>query len=233
MLKTVEISRAQKTKGVAVTYRAGENDNFGTCPSTCELNPSGCGASKVDQDYLDAVSDAVPHKGVAFTYSHFSPLYWAKKLKPGKTVINYSAKTVELAARYVKQNIPTVCAVPLDFWEGKKSRAVDGVNVVRCPAEYRENFGCNQCGAGDPLCAQLKRRYAVGFTAHGVHKKKAANPDEAGGCYATGGNVLIHWTHTADQNQEETDGDKLRRFAKSLAPRTILRHHIAGDIGAS
>jgi hypothetical protein len=83
------------------------------------------------------------------------------------------------------------------------------------------------------LCAQLDRRYAVGFTAHGVHKKKAANPDEAGGCYATGGNVLIHWTHTADQDQDETDGDRLRRFAKSLAPRTILRHHIAGDIGAN
>ena len=30
MLKTVEISRAQKTKGVAVTYRAGENDNLGS-----------------------------------------------------------------------------------------------------------------------------------------------------------------------------------------------------------
>jgi len=233
MLKTVEISRAQKTKGVAVTYRAGENDNFGTCPATCELNPSGCGASKVDPDYLDAVIDAVPHKGVAFTYSHFNPLYWAKKLKPGKTVINYSAKTSELAARYVKQNIPTVCAVSLDVWQGKKSRAVDDVKIVRCPAEYRDNFGCNQCGAGDPLCAQLKRNYAVGFTAHGVHKKKAANPDDPGGCYATGGNVLLHWMDTAKQNQEETDGDKLRRFAKSLAPRTILRHHIAGDIGAS
>ena len=233
MLKTVEISRAQKTKGVAVTYRAGENDNFGTCPATCELNPSGCGASKVDQDYLDAVVDSVPHKGVAFTYSHFSPIHWIKKLQAGKTVINYSAKTAAMAAKYVRMKVPTVCAVPLDFWEGKKSRAVDGVNVVRCPAEYRENFGCNQCGAGDPLCAQLKRRYAVGFTAHGVHKKKAANPDEAGGCYATGGNVLIHWTHTADQDQDETDGDRLRRFAKSLAPRTILRHHIAGDIGAN
>ena len=232
MLKTVELSRAQKTKGVAVTYRAGTNDNFGTCPATCELNPSGCGASKVDQDYLDAVSDAVPHKGVAFTYSHFSPIYWAKKLKAGKTVINYSAKTAALAARYVKQNIPTVCAVPLAFWEGRKKTTVDGVNVVRCPAEYLDNFGCAQCGAGDPLCARLSRNFAVGFTAHGVHKKKAANPDQAGGCYATGGNVLLHWTSTSKQEQEESDGDKLRRFAKSLAPRTILRHHIAGDIGA-
>ena len=231
MLKTVELSRAKKTKGLAVTYRSGAGNNFGTCPATCELNPSGCGASKVDQDYLDAVLDAVPVKGQSFTYSHFSPLFWAKKLKAGKTVINFSAKTAALAAKYVGFGVPTVATVSESFWQGKKARAVDGIKIVRCPAEYRDNFGCNQCGNGDPLCAQLKRQYAVGFTAHGVHKKKAAAPEEKGGCYATGGNVLLHWTATAKQDQDETDGQKITRFAKSLPPRTILRHHIAGDIG--
>ena len=231
MLKTVELSRAKKTKGLAVTYRSGAGNNFGTCPATCELNPSGCGASKIDQEYLDAVLDAVPVKGQSFTYSHFSPLFWAKKLKAGKTVINFSAKTAELAAKYVGFGVPTVATVSESFWQGKKSQEIDGVKIVRCPAEYRDNFGCNQCGNGDPLCAQLKRQYAVGFTAHGVHKKKAAAPEEKGGCYATGGNVLLHWTATAKQDQDETDGQKIARFAKSLPPRTILRHHIAGDIG--
>lgn len=231
MLKTVETSRAQKTKGLAVTYRAGSKEKFGTCPVSCELNPSGCGASKIDQEYLNALSLAVPTKGVAFTYSHFSPIHWIKKNGPGKTVINYSAKTATLAAKYLKMAVPTVATVALDFWNGRKSVDSDGARFVRCPAEYLPQFGCAQCGNGDPLCARLERDYVVGFTAHGVHKRKAANPDDPGGCYASGGNVLLHWEATADQAQDESDADKITRFAKSLAPRTILRHHIAGDIG--
>ena len=245
MLKTVETSRAQKTKGLAVTYRAGEKEKFGTCPATCELNPSGCGASKIDQEYLEALSDAVPAKGISFTYSHFLPLHWMKKNLPGKTVINYSAATAAIAAKFFRlgkggrkgaeYSIPVVVTVAPDFWKqsgpSDKSALVDGVQFVRCPAEYLKSFGCAQCGNGDPLCARLDRGYVVGFTAHGVHKKKAASPDDAGGCYASGGNVLIHWNNTADQVQDETDGERLKRFAKSLAPRTILRHHIAGDFG--
>ena len=236
MLKTVETSRAQKTKGLAVTYRAGEKEKFGTCPATCELNPSGCGASKIDQEYLDAVSLAVPVKGISFTYSHFAPIHFFKKNGPGRTVINFSCRTVAQAAIYVSRktralNVPVVVTVALDFWNGRKTVDSDGARFVRCPAEYLPQFGCAQCGNGDPLCARLDRDYVIGFTAHGVHKKKAANPDDAGGCYASGGNVLLHWEATAGQIQDETDGEKLKRFAKSLAPRTILRHHIAGDIG--
>ena len=172
MLKTVETSRAQKTKGLAVTYRAGSQEKFGTCPTSCELNPSGCGASKIDQEYLNALSLAVPTKGIAFTYSHFSPIHWIKKNGPGKTVINYSAKTATLAAKYIKMAVPTVATVALDFWNGRKSVDSDGARFVRCPAEYLPQFGCAQCGNGDPLCARLDRDFVIGFTAHGVHKKK-------------------------------------------------------------
>jgi len=235
MLKTVETSRAQKTNGLAVTYRAGSQEKFGTCPASCELNPSGCGASKIDHEYLDALSRAVPAKGVAFTYSHFAPKHWAHKNGPGRTVINYSAKSPAVAAVF-RHVVPTVVTVAVDFWKSLKGAVgtmveSDGTRFVRCPAEYLPQFGCAQCGNGDPLCARLERDFVIGFTAHGVHKKKAANPDDPGGCYASGGNVLLHWEATADQSQDESDADKVTRFAKSLAPRTILRHHIAGDIG--
>ena len=79
MLKTVEMSRAKKTAGIAVTYRAGAGEKYGTCPASCKMNSSGKGTEEVDAEYLNAVLDAVPRKGVSFTYSHFSWHLWAEK----------------------------------------------------------------------------------------------------------------------------------------------------------
>ena len=105
------------------------------------------------------------------------------------------------------------------------------MKVVRCPAELRD-ISCADCGNGDPLCARLDRDFVVGFTAHGPSKKKAGDPTIRGGCYADAGNCRIWWNDTANGEQpDETDGEKLLRFAKSLPPRSIIRHHVAGDIG--
>ena len=118
------------------------------------------------------------------------------------------------------------------FWKNGKNATADGVRVIRCPAEYLENLGCVNCGGKDgPLCARLNRDFIIGFTGHGASKKKIEN-EQRGGCYAAGGNVAIHWRATAGQEQEQTDGDKLRAFVKTLSPRAIIRHHVAGDIGA-
>jgi hypothetical protein len=235
MLKTVETSRATKTKGVAVTYRAGSGEKFATCPADCKMNCSGKGAAKLDDEYLDALLDAVPRKGVSFTYSHFDPnvFGWGKKLKEGKTVINFSTESPAAAAASIHNGVPSVCVVSPASWKGKKTQeAPFNIKVVRCPAEYRDKFSCRNCGNGLPLCARLDRNYIIGFTAHGASKKKAADPHVRGGCYASGGNVSLHWRDTANSSQpDETDGEKLRRFAKSLPPRSIIRHHVAGDIG--
>ena len=102
MLKLVDKSTAKKTTNCAVTYRAGGQDKFATCPITCSLKPdASAGASKIDTEYLNAVSDAVPAGGVSFTYSHFNPRYWKHKLKFGKTTINYSAKNLTNFGAYI------------------------------------------------------------------------------------------------------------------------------------
>lgn len=242
MLRTVETSRAKKTKGIAVTYRAGRGDKFGTCPPSCSLNDSGKGAKEIDWPYFDALLDAVPRKGVSFTYTHFDWRDWFRKLKRDKTVINYSADNLPDAA-IAAGAVPTVTVVSEAHWQGKKSFPVeleieyarDEVPnetraVVRCPAEYRD-ISCAQCGDGEPFCARLNRKFIIGFTAHGPNKRKAADNTAQGGCYAAQGNCRIWWQDTAESEQTETDGEKLKRFVSGLPPRSIVRHHVAGDIG--
>lgn len=242
MLRTVETSRAKKTKGIAVTYRAGRGDKFGTCPPSCSLNDSGKGAKEIDWQYFDALLDAVPRKGVSFTYTHFDWLDWSRKLKRGKTVINYSADNLKDAA-IAAGAVPTVTVVDEAQWHGRKSFAVeleieyarDDIpnekhTVVRCPAEYRD-ISCAQCGDGEPFCARLNRKFIIGFTAHGPNKRKAADNTAQGGCYAAQGNCRIWWDDTANGEQSETDGEKLKRFVSGLPPRSVIRHHVAGDIG--
>ena len=238
MLKTVKLSQANKTAGLAVTYRAGKANKYDTCPASCELNASGrgCAPSEIDAEYLDAVLDSKPRGGHGFTYSHFSPLFWAHKLSPVKTVINFSAASIKAAAANIRAGIPAVVVVATDFWKkngNAKNTTADGVRGLRCPAEYLDGVGCINCGGEKaPLCARLDRDFFVMFTAHGAGKKKAGNPDAAGGCYADGGRVAIHWNDTSNAADDgKTDGEKLRAFVKTLPPRSIIRHHVAGDIG--
>ena len=117
MIRTVEMSRAKKTAGIAVTYRAGQNDMFGTCPANCNLNDSGKGAENVDNDYLDALLNAKPTKGFSFTYSHFHWSKWIDKVRSvGKTIINYSADNLADAINSFVCNVPTVIVVPEIKW---------------------------------------------------------------------------------------------------------------------
>ena len=46
MLKTTAMSTAKRPPGAHVTYRAGSSEKFGTCPASCELNPSGAAAAR-------------------------------------------------------------------------------------------------------------------------------------------------------------------------------------------
>ncbi len=230
MLKTVAISSNKKTGPIAVTYRAGASDTYGTCPKTCQLNPApSVGADTIDGEYLNALLNAVPRGGVAWTYSHFPadqlPIYWDNK---GKTVINASCDTMDQAVDAIKSGRPSVYVAPAgsDWTGGREHR---GVQFARCPAELSEGFTCAQCGRGRPLCARGNRDYVVVFVAHGTGKAKVGT-DCAGGCYAAQGPTAIQW-HNTRKKGAANDGEALVQFAKSLPPGSMLRHHVAGDIG--
>ena len=85
-------------------------------------------------------------------------------------------------------------------------------------------------GSGQPLCARQKRDYIVKFTAHGSQKKKVGQ-EEKGGCYAGQGFTVFSWKATAKQKQEVSDAVKLSEWVKTLPYGSMIRHHVAGDIG--
>lgn len=227
MLKTVAVSANKKTGPIAVTYRSGEHETYGTCPKTCGLHPkSETGTTLIDQEYLSAVVDAVPRNGKAWTYSHFD----AENLpKPtiGKTVINASCDSIAEALRARAIGVPAVMAAPKDT-ENQWPQMIEGVRFARCPAELSDTFTCQQCGNGDPLCARGDRDYVVVFVAHGTGAKRVGTGE--GGCYAASGPTAIQW-HGTKKTGKANDPEALRAFARSLPPGSFLRHHVAGDVG--
>lgn len=228
MLKTVAVSANRKTGPIAVTYRAGEHETYGTCPTTCKLHPkSETGTSLIDVDYLDAVSAAVPRNGQAWTYSHFA----AEALPlpaPGKTVFNVSCDTMADAVRAIELGRPAVYAAPKTMADSFPM-VHRGVRFAQCPAELSESFTCHQCGNGRPLCARGDRDYVVVFVAHGTGAKRVGT-DEKGGCYAASGPTAIQW-HGTKKTGAPNDPQAIVKFARSLPPGSMLRHHVAGDIG--
>ena len=228
MIKTVTISSNRKTGPIAVTYRSGEHETYSTCPKTCKLHPkSETGSDTIDLEYLHALLDSVPLRGTAWTYSHFAA--WSLPIaKPGQTVINASCDTVAEAVAAVAAGRPAVLAAAKDTAD-QWPRMVDGVRFYRCPAELSESFTCAQCGNGSPLCARPDRRDVVVFVAHGSGAKRVGT-DEGGGCYAASGPTAIQW-HGVKKTGAANDAETVRRFARSLPPGSMLRHHVAGDIG--
>ena len=225
MLKTVAISSNRKTGPIAVTYRSGVHETYGTCPKTCALHPkSETGTAKIDTEYLKALFDAVPRNGLAWTYSHF-PAYMLPLPEKKKTVINASCDNIREAVAVAKSGRPAVLAAPAGTqWP----QTIEGVRFARCPAELADNFTCQQCGNGKPLCARGDRDFVVVFVAHGTGAKKVGTGE--GGCYAAQGPTALQWHGTRKKGAAD-DAQALRDSAKSLPPGSLLRHHIAGDIG--
>jgi hypothetical protein len=226
MLKTVALSANRKTGPIAVTYRAGSLSTYGTCPTACALHPRPDeGAATIDPDYLQALRFAVPRRGIAWTYSHF-PAHMLPAPAAGETVINASADSIDAAVAATAIGRPATLAAPAGTeWPQKHQ----GVRFVRCPAETVDHVTCATCGGDRPLCARGDRDYVVVFVAHGAGAKRVGTG--TGGCYAAGGPTAIQW-HGTRKAGAANDADALRAFVAALPPGSMLRHHVAGDIGA-
>jgi len=228
MLKTVAVSSNSKTGPIAVTYRAGSCSTYGTCPKSCGLHPAADqGAARIDKAYLAALLDAVPPRGQAWTYSHFAPELLPKP-QQGKTVINASCDTPDQAVHAWGLGLPVTVTAPQGA-DLARPVTYKGVRFVQCPEQSGHVESCAKCGNGRPLCARAERDYIIVFSAHGQGARKVAT-EEKGGCYAAGGHVAIQW-HKTRTAGAANDAELLRTFAQSLAPGSLLRHHVAGDIG--
>lgn len=237
MLKTIKKSSNKKLGGCAATYRAGQENVFSTCPSSCPLKPENAtGSAQIDHTYLEALIQAVPRGGVAWTYTHF-PKADIPITGPDQTCINISTDTIQEAIESFMSGHPTVVVRP-----ATELNKVDKVNIskdndiriVRCPAEY-SNVTCNNCGGDIPLCARHDRDYVIKFTAHGSQAKtiqiRQESPETRGGCYGNGGPVRLQWEATTRQDTNMDDSETLRQFVEALPEGTKLRHHVVGDIG--
>lgn len=230
----VRTTAASKLGPISVTYRAGGEHLFSTCPSSCKLNPfPEHGATQIDVEYMQAVLRSVPRKGHAWTYSHFP----AKDLpRPdGGTVFNYSADSIEDAVAAARAGIPAT--VTVSAADQNWPRREQGVRFVHCPAEAHKHVTCASCGGGRPLCARGERDYVVVFTGHGA-KKRLVGSGQQGGCYAATGNVRRIWNRIHQEPDfgelrlaDDVIADLMPKWAKLLPPGALLRHHVAGDIG--
>ena len=246
VLTTTYPTSNAKTGKIAITTRAGWLNEFGSCPSTCKLNPypqrSG---DKIDQEYLRTLRKAVPKDGIAFTYTH-SKKYMnnCRPSKKDETCINISCDTPEQAVRAVKKGHPAVLVVPPG--EGY-TPLPDGTRVILCPNmagkaktkdgkmnwQSKSPIQCKDCGGKKgPLCSWGDRNFVVSFEAHGSPNMKNAASDakKQGGCYASEHLMRLKWRRVAGREQEKTDSELLEEFVKTLPDGMILRHHDAGDI---
>lgn len=107
----------------------------------------------------------MPTSNVELTTIHRNKMCIAESNKNGFT-INLSANSIKEADELVKLNIaPVVTIVKHDQIED--FRTADNNLVKICPAAIKDNVTCKTCG----LCQKHKRKFIIGFPAHGTKYK--------------------------------------------------------------
>jgi hypothetical protein len=131
-------------------------------------------SSTINADELRALVKANKGKH-GYTYTH-KPLTkrnveLIKDANDNGFTINASCDNIKDLDKVMAKGLPAVAIAPSDA--PRKLITKKGNVSVGCPAAYREDTTCANCGHGDPLCARPNRPYAIHFPAHGVSKRKA------------------------------------------------------------
>lgn len=115
----------------------------------------------LDRQALDKIVKA--NKGRrGFAYTHkLTDLDAIRSATRQGFTINVSADSVALADKYYSLDLPVTVVVPRDVPE--VTYTPEGVRIVVCPAQTRNDVTCQSCG----LCAIADRPVIVGFRAHG------------------------------------------------------------------
>jgi hypothetical protein len=160
-----------------------------------DLPGKGNRINRKDTETLVKANAAIQGKG--FTYTHKPPHKWNNgaiiaAANAGGFTVNLSSNHLAHADELMKLGIaPVVTILPADtgdvveYREPKSGKMLaarkwlsmateEGYKVVQCPAEYRPEINCGNCGSGSAFCQRSDRKFIVGFTSHGTRKNKAS-----------------------------------------------------------
>lgn len=128
----------------------------------------------IDPEFIDGIIQANNYRK-GFTYTHNSVLNPSdshnraqiRKANNSGFTINLSANNLNEADQMKALNIgPVVCIMPENA--DKVTITPAGNVVTLCPATYREDIQCANCG----ICAK-QRQDIIGFPVHGSGRRKA------------------------------------------------------------
>lgn len=108
------------------------------------------------------------HALVPFGYTHAWRTMTRQDVTDVKAagyVLNASCETLDDVRQAIEIGMPTVITND-DVREGS---IVDGMRVITCPAQTRDNVSCATCG----LCAKPDRKVVIRFLVHGPSKVRA------------------------------------------------------------
>ncbi len=116
----------------------------------------------------ELLAAAASNGKIAWTYSHHAPESVREASTGTGVTVNLSGNGPADVDK-LKPFGPVATIIP---WKNKVGHSPGGIRIVRCPAEYRDDVSCANCGNGRPLCARSDRDYAIGFHPHGTRKAK-------------------------------------------------------------